>query len=91
MSDALVQRKDGWLSAPVADELVMMSADTGNYVTVSRVGARVWQLIEQPKSLEAICARLLAEYDVEPAACRADVESFLRQLAEQGAVELTPP
>ena len=41
----MVRRKDGWLSAKVGDELVMMSAEKGNYIGLSDVGARIWELL----------------------------------------------
>jgi hypothetical protein len=45
---ALVRRKGDWLSAMVGDELVMMSAERGNYLGLTPVGARIWELIEEP-------------------------------------------
>ncbi len=88
MSEDIVRRKGGWLSSSVADELVMMSADTGNFVTVSRVGARVWELIEQPKSMDTLCARLMREFEVTPEACRTDVQKFLDEMVVHGAIEV---
>lgn len=83
-----IHRKGDWLSAMVGDELVMMSAETGNYVTVSRVGSRVWELIERPKTLDELCTQLVREFDVTPEACRADVQLFLDEMAANGAIAL---
>lgn len=60
----IVRRHGDWLSAKVGDELVMMSAEKGNYVGLSEVGARIWDILETPSDLEAVCARLQQEYDV---------------------------
>ena len=62
----MVRRQGDWLSARVGDELVMMSAASRHYVGLSEVGARIWELIEQPRSLDEVCARLVEEYDVAP-------------------------
>jgi hypothetical protein len=88
----MVVRKQGdWLAAKVGDELVMMSAEKGNYIGLSEVGARIWELIEVPQEVDLICARLQEEYEVAPETCRAEAESFLNELVKHGAVALDPP
>ena len=87
----LIRRQGDWLSAKVGDELVMMSAEKGNYIGLSEVGARIWEIIETPSKLEAVCARLQQEYEVEPDVCRAEVEAFLNELVKHGAIALEPP
>jgi hypothetical protein len=79
-------RKDGWLAALVGDELVMMSAESGAYLGLNEVGARIWAIIETPTPLPEICAALAAEFETTPEACRQEVEAFLNELAARGAV-----
>lgn len=87
----MVRRQGDWLAAKVGDELVMMSATKGNYVGLSEVGARIWELIEAPRSLDDVCAQLQDEYDVTQQTCRDEVAAFLRELMKHGAVALDPP
>ena len=88
----MVARKQGdWLAAKVGDELVMMSAEKGNYIGLSDVGARIWELIETPQDVDAVCSQLQKEYDVTPEACRTEVETFLNELVKHGAIALDPP
>jgi hypothetical protein len=88
----MVRKQGDWLAAKVGDELVMMSAEKGNYIGLSEVGARIWELIETPQELDAICTQLQEEYyDVTPEACRAEVETFLNELMKHGAIALDPP
>jgi hypothetical protein len=84
----MVRRQGDWLSAKVGDELVMMSAEKGNYLGLSAVGARIWELIETPSDLDAICAQCQAEFEVAPEVCRAEVEAFLTDLVKHGAASL---
>jgi len=86
----MVRKQGDWLAAKVGDELVMMSAEKGNYIGLSEVGARIWELIETPRDIGSVCAQLQKEYDVTPEACRAEVQTFLDELAKQGAVALDP-
>jgi hypothetical protein len=87
----MVRKQGDWLSAKVGDELVMMSAEKGNYIGLSEVGARIWELIDTPLPIEAVCAQLQDEYAVTPDVCRAEVETFLNELVTHGAIALDPP
>jgi hypothetical protein len=88
----MVVRKTGdWRAAKVGDELVMMSAEKGSCIGLSEVGARIWELIETPQDVDAVCAQLQTEYEVSAETCRAEVNSFLDELAQHGAIALDPP
>lgn len=87
----IVRKRGDWLAAKVGDELVMMSAEKGNYIGLSEVGARIWELIETPQEVDALCVRLQQEYDVAAEVCRAEVETFLDELVKHGAIALDPP
>jgi hypothetical protein len=87
----MVRRQGDWLAAKVGDELVMMSAEKGNYIGLSEVGARIWELIETPQEVDAVCGKLQDEFEVTPEACRADVDAFLVELVKHGAIALDPP
>jgi hypothetical protein len=87
----MIRRQSEWLGAQVGDELLMMSAVTGDYVGLSEIGARIWELLEKPQELEVLCGRLREEFDVSDQVCRSDVENFLKELAGHGAVSLDPP
>jgi hypothetical protein len=85
-----VQRKGEWLSARIGEECAMMSVETGNYLTLSRVATRIWELIEQPMTVPALCDRLTEEFDVTAEHCRAEVDQFLADLKDCNAITLTP-
>jgi len=87
----MVRKQGDWLSAKVGDELVMMSAEKGNYIGLSEVGARIWELIETPQDVDSLCAQLTDEFDVAPEVCRTEVETFLNELVTHGAIALDPP
>ncbi len=82
----MVTRGEGWLSAWVGEEHVMMSADTGTCISLSETGGRIWELMDQPRSVSELCRDLAAEYDVESAVLRQDVVTFLESMQQQKAV-----
>ena len=52
------------------------------------MGARIWEILETPKEIDAICAELRKEYAIGAEECRAEVSSFLSELVEHGAIAL---
>ncbi len=87
----MVRRQNDWLTAKVGDELVMMNAEKGDYVGLSEVGARIWELIETPQEVAALCNKLQEEYEVARETCCAEVDAFLNELAKHGAIALDSP
>jgi len=87
----MIRKQGDWLTAKVGDELTMMSAENGHYIGLSEVGARIWELIETPQDIDAVCAQLETEFEVVPEVCRAEVESFLNELVKYGAIALDLP
>ncbi|KQX19470.1 MULTISPECIES: PqqD family peptide modification chaperone [unclassified Sphingomonas] len=85
----LIHRQGEWLSAVIGSQSVMMSTETGNYLSLSRIGSRIWELIAQPISLSALCDRLMQDFDVHPDLCRTEVEAFLQALVKHQAVSLS--
>ena len=86
--DTVVSRRDEPLTARVDDDLVMLDPAKSRYFGLDPIGRRVWELLDQPKSVEQLCAELEGEFEVSPAACRTDVLALLEQLAEADLVSV---
>lgn len=55
-------RADGMISTELADgELVVLSLEDGMYYGLNAVGARVWTLLEQPRTVRELQESLLAK------------------------------
>lgn len=78
----------GQVSSNVEGETVILELDRGTYYGLDAVGARVWSLIQEPRSVASVRDALVEEYDVDPARCEADVLALLAQLEETGLVEV---
>ena len=88
LDSSIVTRGDGWLSAWVGQEHVMMNADTGTCISLSETGGRVWELIEQPRDVTDLCRTLAEEYEADPAVLRGDVVAFLEHLQSERAITI---
>ncbi len=66
--------------------LVLTSLSAGGFLRLDDVGREIWTALADGLDIDAIVARLTAQYDVSPEACRQDVEAFLADLAGRGLV-----
>ena len=76
------------LSADLVDEAVILDLKSGVYYGLDEVGARIWALIQEPRVVNEVRDVLLQEYEVDADRCEPDLVAFLRELADQGLVEV---
>ena len=77
------------LSTEIPGEVVILNAETGMYHGMEAVGARIWQLLQRPRTVHDIQATLLKEYDVDPDYCNQDLIHLLQELTAAGLVEVS--
>jgi len=76
------------VSCALGDEAAFYTCVSGVYYGLDPVGARIWKLLEQPKSVEDLRATILDEYDVESSKCETDLLSLLEKLRTEGLIEI---
>ncbi len=65
-------------------ETVLFSPLDGSYFGLNAVSSRIWDLLETPTTLTAICAALGKEFDVDPTVCEEQTVAFLSRLEAAG-------
>lgn len=69
-------------------EAVILDVKSGIYYGLNEVGASIWNLIQEPKTVGEIKEALLAEYEVEPQTCDRDLLAILKDLIVKGLVHV---
>ena len=82
--DATVARDQTLLTSGAGGELMAMSTDRGSRNRLDPIGARIPALIGQLISGNAICAKLLAKYDINAGLCGRGVVALVEQLRAEG-------
>lgn len=80
-------RKKGAISGRLDDEMVMMDIEQGKYFSLNPVSTRIWDILEQPKTLKEMSVILLEEFEVDESQCLSEVEELLRKLLKLKLVE----
>ena len=91
LANLLFQPTAGQVYADLAGELAILDSKTGVYYGLDPVGARIWSLILEWKTITEIRGVLLEEYEVDPAQLEDDLSHLLRDLFTKGLIELAPP
>jgi hypothetical protein len=68
------------------NELVMMDIQKGKYFSLNPVATYIWDLLEKPLSLEALCNLVMEEYEVGADQCRTEVQEHLNEMEQLGMV-----
>lgn len=76
------------VSCPLDDESAILNLKNSVYYGVNAVGTRVWNLLQQPRSVRELRDTLLEEYDVEPERCERDLLALLESMRGEGLIEV---
>lgn len=86
--DSIVSISREQVSSELAGDVVILNLAAGVYHGLDATGARVWQLIQQPRRVREVRDFLLCEYDVEADRCERDLLELLEDLAHHGLLEV---
>jgi hypothetical protein len=76
------------VASRVGDELAILDLDRTIYYGLDAVGARIWELIQEPTALSAVLKAMVAEFEVDEVTARADLLALIDDLLAQGLVEV---
>lgn len=74
-------------SGEIHGEVMALDIRQGHCFGMAGVGAAIWRLLDQPRSIDDLVAALVADYEVEPDRCAADVGAFVDELVAAGLAE----
>lgn len=75
-------------STQLDKETILMSVEAGAYFGFEGTAQFIWEALADPITMTGLLERIAGEFDVEPAACRADVEHFLNELLQEGLLRV---
>lgn len=85
-TDTFYQRDSNIVSSEIENETVMMDKDFDRYLGLDVIGTRVWQLLEQPISIQQIAKQLTLEYDVSLEQCLNDLKPLMSEFLKNELV-----
>ena len=76
------------MARDVGGETVILNLESGVYFGLDTVGARIWQLLSEGKTLAEVCEAMVDDYDVSHDDIQRDLLSLVEQLQSQHLIEI---
>ena len=76
------------VSAEVEGEVVILNLADEVYYGLDEVGARVWSLLAEPRTVAELRDSIVADFEVDAATAERDLLDLLREMAERRLVEV---
>ena len=76
------------VSCPLGDESAILNMKNTVYYGVNSVGATVWNLLKEAKTVSEIRDAILDEYDVDQVRCEKDLFALLEEMRSEGLIEV---
>jgi len=76
------------VSCPLGEESAILNLKNSVYYGVNAVGARVWKLLQHPRSVEELRDALVDEYEVDAKRCERDLIALLEKMRSEGLIEV---
>lgn len=71
---------DEQVSSDLGGEAVILNLNSGIYYGLNEVGARIWELLQQPQTVLNLRDTITTEYETSPEACEHDILAVLHDL-----------
>ncbi len=77
-----VRRNDTkFLANALGEEMVMMNMENGDFISMNKVGADIWNLSQSPVSVADLVQKLVKLYDISEEQCLTECTEFLQASA----------
>jgi hypothetical protein len=76
------------VSCPLGEESAILNLKNTVYYGLDPVGARIWNLLQQPRTVGELRDALLAEYEVDPDRCEHDLVGLLEEMLNEGLIQV---
>ena len=76
------------VSADLSGEAAILNLKSGIYFGLNTVGASIWKLIQEPRTVNEINDAIVQEYDVDPDQCEKDLLALLEELLSKELIEV---
>jgi hypothetical protein len=86
--DLVVVAAKDQVSCPLGDDIIILDLKAGLYFSLDNVGAMVWQLVQQPRSVQELRVAILDAFEVSEDVCQKDLVALLKDLAGRNLIEL---
>ena len=86
--ESTIRVSEEQVSCDLDGESAILNLSNGIYYGLDPLGARIWELLQQPRTVGQVKDAILEEYDVGPDVCERDIIALLTHLSEEGLIHV---
>nr|WP_141504346.1 lasso peptide biosynthesis PqqD family chaperone [Paenibacillus luteus] len=86
--EQLITQDPNNIVSDMGEEKVVLSIENGKYYNLGAMGSQIWDLIQEPVTIQHVVEALLKEYEVSKEVCEEQVLSFLSHLVEERLIQM---
>jgi hypothetical protein len=86
--DSTVHVAKDQVSCDLGGESAILNLSNGVYYGLDPLGARIWELVQRPRTVRQVKESILEEYEVSPDVCERDLLTLLTHLSKEGLIEV---
>ncbi|HTV60761.1 MAG TPA: PqqD family protein [Verrucomicrobiae bacterium] len=85
---SIVVAASGQVSCALGEEAAILNIKSSVYYGLDPVGARVWSLLQEPRSVGEVRDAIVGEFAVEAGRCEKDLLDLLEKMRGEGLIEV---
>ncbi len=85
-----IRRRADVIAQQVGDTAVLVNLSSNRIYELNASGARVWELLDTARSVEAIIGEIAEEFALSPDVVRDDVAPLVAEFVREGLIENDP-
>ncbi|MGN6374534.1 MAG: PqqD family peptide modification chaperone [Sphingomonas sp.] len=88
--DTVLSRPANLVASEIDGEMVILNVDSGYFFQLNQIGSRIWEALDTPMTVGALCRTMQGRFDVDPETCLGDVTAFVGSLIDNDLVTVEP-
>lgn len=84
--DSRIRRNTDVIAAGVASETILLDPSDWTYVHFNETAARIWEALDEPRTIANVIETLMRDYAVDRSTCEAEVGSFVAEMSRRGLI-----
>jgi hypothetical protein len=85
---SIVKRIPDQLSCDLSGKAVILNLNSGMYYGIDEIGALIWAVLEEPRTVEYLREIIFRSYHVDQETCDRDVIAFLTDMQSADLIEI---
>ena len=90
MPDNRLVRNPAVVCTDIDDGAVLLDLESTAYYSLNRTGLRIWNFLEEARTLDGIATHLVAEFEVDRDQALTSAERFVSVLEQEGLIRVVP-